>query len=187
MKKNKKDIVDEIKTYSHEEFMEDMRREDEKKNLRNWIGNKIPNGIANYHPYHALTHPWLIVDYWISEIKYAWQRVFRGWDDTAVWSIDGYLAKLIPQLVRKLHDDNIGVPFSMFEGLGDGQWEYSEEDDEIARKRWIEVQNKIIEGFEAYLKLDFFPHTDNPEKEELKRKFEEGFDLFREHFPSLWD
>ncbi len=185
----------EIKTYSHEEFMEDLKREDEKKNFRNWLGNKIPNGIAEYHPYHALTHPWLILDYWMRQIKYAWQRVFRGWDDTAVWSIDSYLAKLIPQLVTKLRDDNIGIPTAMFEGLEsipdikvhDETGNFTDEASDIAHKKWVEVQTKIIEGFEAYLKLDFYPHTDNSEEEELKRKFEEGFDLFRKHFSSLWD
>jgi hypothetical protein len=184
------DEKEEEKFMNHEEFMDEIEKEEKEKNLkillRNWLDDKFPNGIAEYRAYYTLTHPWIIIGYWKRQIKYAWQRAFRGWDDTALWGIDSYLAKIILQLVRKLKEDNIGIPVSMFEGLPcDENYPFSEESVKIAKQRWIEVQDKIIEGFESYLKLDFYPETISPKEEEYKRKFEEGFDLFREHFSIL--
>jgi hypothetical protein len=34
----------------------------------------------------------------LNEIKWAWQRVFRGYDDTIYWGFDGYLEQIIPAL-----------------------------------------------------------------------------------------
>jgi inhibitor of KinA sporulation pathway (predicted exonuclease) len=34
----------------------------------------------------------------INEIKWAWQRVVRGYDDRVYWGFDGYFLKIIPAL-----------------------------------------------------------------------------------------
>src|SRR5271157_6140443 len=51
------------------------------------------------------------------EVKYAYQRVVRGWDDRAVWSIDYWLDDKMPAMLRKLKEDKHGIPGDMFEGL----------------------------------------------------------------------
>src|SRR5271157_4693879 len=38
------------------------------------------------------------------EVRFAWQRVFRGWDDRAVWSIDYWLDAKMPDMLRRLKD-----------------------------------------------------------------------------------
>lgn len=118
------------------------------------------------------------------EIRWAHQRVTRGWDDRAVWSIDYHLAKLIGQLVRELIKDNTGVPMAMYtqEEIGQDRNGTSSEMDKEKEKQWKGILLEIAEGFEAYAENgDCMLMNGNPEN------FDKAFDLFRTHFSSLWD
>lgn len=173
-----------------DEWMAEMKANDEKKTFRNWFNNLFPKGFASYNSYYILTHPWEILDEWFRQIEWAWQRVFRGWDDTAVWSIDWYLSKQIPQLIRRLKETQHGTPNSMWEGMTpiDENFNYSKEDDEIAYKKWADILDGIAEGFEASLKIqEECLWANDPEYAELDAKFERGFDLFRKYYHNLWD
>ena len=85
-------------------------------------------------------------------LKYAHQRLTRGWDDRAVWSIDWWLDDKMPAMLRKLKKDKHGIPMSMFDGLptenNDG-YTHSDETYAIAEARWDETLDKMIAGFEA--------------------------------------
>ena len=87
-----------------------------------------------------------------SQTKWAWQRLFRGWDDRAVWSIDYWLDDKMPDMLRQLKATKHGTPNEMFP---DGP-EYIDEDGNpneagwaIATPRWEAVMDKMIAGFEA--------------------------------------
>jgi hypothetical protein len=85
-------------------------------------------------------------------VKYAYQRVSRGWDDRAVWSIDWWLDDKMPAMLRKLKEDKHGIPGSMFEGLPtipDEEWNYTDEAYEMAQARWDAILDKMIAAFEA--------------------------------------
>jgi hypothetical protein len=163
--------------------------EQEKENRRRipfyaWLNDKFPKGYAGYSTYYIVTHPWEILRFWKREIKYAWQRAFRGWDDNAVWGIDIYLSVLIPKLVRELKTLELkGLPQAVFEGLpyeNEKTYSYSEENEKIASERWNNILEEIAQGFEAY------NEASNLDDEAIK-KFERAFDLFRLHFGSLGD
>ena len=86
------------------------------------------------------------------EAKYAYQRVVRGWDDRAVWSIDYWLDDKMPDMLRRLKETKHGTPFDMFPT----EPEYIDEDGnaneagwKIANARWEETLDKMIAGFEA--------------------------------------
>ena len=120
----------------------------------------------------------------IGAIRHAWQRVFRGYDDLAWWGMDAYLAGLIPKLVNELRRRGNGVPVDMFSGLTpDENHNYSKEDQLLAEARWHNILVEIEEGFAEYLA---FQRCELPHDHELV-KFNRAFDLFREHFSSLWD
>ena len=166
-----------------EEFIKELEIEDEKKNFRNWINNKFPNGFADYNSYYIITHPWKILDEWMSQLKWAWQRVFRGWDDRAVWSIDYYLSNLIPQLVKKLKEDGVGIPAKMFEGFPhDENGNYGGGVSDMAMQKWHDILDCIIVGFEIYKNTDYM--QDGAEE---SKAFNRSFDLLREYFSNLWD
>lgn len=172
-----------------DEWREEQKTKDEKKNLRNWLNKKFPNGIAGWGAYYTLTHPWLILEYWKNHIKWAWQRVFRGWDDRAVWSIDYYFANTLPQMIRMLKEKKIGIPVQMFDEepyevenkcLG-----YNNDDMAIAEAKWDKILDEIADGFEAYKNIDDVPFL---EREKAYKEFFDGpFELFKKYYVNLWD
>jgi len=114
---------------------------------------------------------------WISNVKYetkwAWQRVFRGFDDRWYWSLNSQLALIIPKCVRKMKD-GYSYPFG------------------INYKQWKEILEKIALGFEAIEKIDEdFLLKDIPSKrkkyEKLEKQYDEGMELFVKWFNDLWD
>jgi len=124
--------------------------------------------IFGYTPSYILLRPWKLLEELFRHLKWAWQRVYRGWDDTVVWSIDYYLAQYMPIWLRKLKEDKKGIPIGMSE------------------EEWDIVLYKITTGFEvAYkiIEMDYDEHG----QEIAYKKFEEGMDLFKEYFFSLWD
>lgn len=160
--------------------------------IRDWLDNRFPNGIADYRAYYTLTHPWEILRYWKQQIEYAWQRVFRGWDDRAIWAIDMYLAKTIVQMTRELKKMSVkGLPLDVFEGLpyeDERTYSYSEENEKIATERWNKILEDIAEGFEIYLETDGdMQYYDDEENVKKTEKFEKAFDLFRTNFGNLGD
>ncbi len=136
-----------------------------------------------YDKKYLLTHPWIILQDPRQEIKWAWQRVWRGWDNVAVWSIDLYLAQLIPELIKQLNELERGVPIAMFEDddWDDENYRYKPGATERAALRWEGILNEIIEGFEEYAKLSLV------EGGALRnKKFQRAFILFQEYFGNLW-
>lgn len=164
--------------------------EAKKKNFRNWFNSKFPNGFlgSDVAAYYALTHPWEILREWKRQIRWGYQRVFRGWDDRAVWSLNYHLAEIIPPILKKLKEDKVGIPMFCFEGLpyeDENTYSYSDESMEIADERWNAILDEMIVGFEIYNKLWEEPSYEK-EREEYK-KVERALDLLKEHFESLWD
>jgi len=37
-----------------------------------------------------------------NQIRWAWQRVFRGWDDRAIWSLDTWLARTLGAQLQEM-------------------------------------------------------------------------------------
>ena len=184
MEKNMNENKESEEFVTWEELKAEMDADSKKKNIRNWLGNKFPKGIASYHTYHALTHPWLIVEYWANTVKYAWQRVFRGWDDRAWWSIPNYHSKLISELVRELKNhNNYGVPCVIIDKYPyDEDHQHSDEDYEKAKKDWHDILDQIADGFSQYEE-----GSTQDEMEISEKKFNKAFDLFREYYGNLWD
>ena len=122
-----------------------------------------------------------------SNLKWAWQRLSRGWDNRAIWSIDVYLAELIPQLVRRLKEVTHGVPGSMFEPE---DWDakaniWKDGKVEAATAKWNAILDEIAEGFEEYYTLSV--EGDGTIDAWESEKFKRAFDLLRQYFSNLWD
>ena len=83
-------------------------------------------------------------------IKWAWQRVWRGWDDTTVWGIDYWLIETIPPMLEQLrkHKSYPGVLITEeIEKLPQA------EIDAICEKEWNVILDTIIAGFRAAGKI----------------------------------
>jgi hypothetical protein len=159
-----------------------------KNRLEKYLYEKYPNGWCGHNSYYILFHPWKALEYWWQEIVYAYERVKYEYDRRVVWSIDWYLSEKIPLWMRELKEKTHGTPVEMFEGMEhDNNYNYSDEDDDIAQAKWQDILEEIAVGFESYCLLQNY-YDDNEEyKKELNTKFEKGFDLLRQYWGNLWD
>jgi len=172
------------KSISLNDFLKEMEIEDSKKNFRNWFNKIFPKNGTSYNSYYVLQHPWELLFEYGRQIKYAYQRVFNGYDETVTWDISSYLAEMLPKWMKTLKENKHGTPNSAFEGLpfeNEDEGSYSDESWEIAKKRWESVLDEIIVGFETY-------RDDQWLSEEGSRgKFDKAMKLFVENFESFWD
>lgn len=169
--------------------------------IRDWLDKHFSKGIAGYRAYYSLQRPWKILRYCRDEIEHAWQRVFRGWDDTAPWHVGYYLAETLPGIIRQLKNIRHGVPLIMYEGVEEDPLHQMElggidedgnfietEEDKAASEKWDKILDEIADGLESYLKYDQNYDGKIPYKEnEDYQKFQRALDLLKEYFEDLWD
>jgi hypothetical protein len=179
---------------SMEEMFDDFDKQFHQEHpIEYWIDNTLfkGNGIGNYAAHHTLLHPWLLVEDGWDQVRWAWERIWKYWDSRVIWSIDWYLSDMIPVWIKELKKVRYGYPMTMFEGMtptDTNTWSYSDEDEKLASKKWDDILDKIILGFESYHRIHNESLWENhPEYKELNENFEIGFDLFRKYFEDLWD
>lgn len=129
------------------------------------------------------------------EIKWFIQRGKRGFSDRDVWSIDWYLGEILPKMLKQLKKTQTILP----------TWEYGNEPEEVAQKRWNNILDNMIYTFETEHKLSetnlLYTTVKNRNriekigkyvgipvmtKEECER-YRKGWYYFQKHFKSLWD
>jgi len=114
------------------------------------------------------------------EVKWAWQRVFRGYDDRVLWGLNYAVADIAIPALEFMRDKGMGTPMC------------------IAPKVWKRKLNTMIEGFRAFQNDNDWPDeldnvTDPDFKQRRKwmnknqKKQDRGMALFSEHFGNLWD
>lgn len=151
------------------------------------------------HPF--LSIPWEVVDfikYTVPsyfddtkyEIKLAWQRVYRGFDDSAVWNHHSYHSEQTAKILRMLAEEKVGCPGEMYSESKNGK-------DSCAK--WTKTLIKMAEGFEAATAIDnmeFFIEDEDGEYNQkesdkkykaLEKKFHEGMELYHKWYFHLWD
>ena len=120
-------------------------------------------------------------------IKWAWQRLNRGWDDTVAWNLSSYLARMLPMALADIAENANGYPANI-----DKKVTYSTTK---SLREWEQVLKKMGRGFKAaesimvaddklFLKdggLDVQAYN------KAMGEFNAGMDLFKEYFFSLWD
>lgn len=110
------------------------------------------------------------------QIKWFFQRGFKGWCDEDIWSIDITLNERLPRMIRELKDVQIGCYPSFF-------------DKDIyidPESAWHVVLERIAEGFEANNALCNLNFKNEKEKFELERKCKLEFRLFIKYYNCLW-
>lgn len=100
-----------------------------------------------------------------------------GFDYRETWNLDYEIACFIlPRLVY-LKDHCGGYPYNLARVASDGFTII-----ESGHEEWKKILNKMIKAFEIVVKNEATLITG-----EEKRVVEEGLDLFREYYFSLWD
>jgi hypothetical protein len=134
----------------------------------------------------------------IRRIKFLYQRITRGWDDSQTWNLDYEIAKFIVPRLKRFKEITIGVPCNLPSFNIDQR---SEDADKKAEKEWDDILDKMIKGFEWLLKEDDWVFdsysdpslTDKAKYEEYKKRqrlvqkeVTEGLNLFKIYYRNLW-
>lgn len=114
---------------------------------------------------------YLLIEKPIEEIKYAFQRVFCGQDETFWWDLESSLADLINKGTFEMAEKACGYP-----------------DKVGSEKKWKEILQQISFGFGSYLEMRSGVYTfEDKEYKRLEKEYKKGMELFSKHFGSLWD
>ena len=136
----------------------------------------------------------------LKQIKFFFQRGFRGYSDSDVWDMNSYLVSILIPMLKQLRDDTYGYPAA--QGI-----DLPEDWDKVlgkmilgfgAVRRLIERSNwEMNEGSKMIMKdskIEFtHPWTQKQVShfKGLDRKdyatFNEGMRLFHKFFMNLWD
>ena len=129
------------------------------------------------------------------KIKWAWQRVTRGYANCDVWDIDYWFTTIMHNMLQDFLNINVSTPY--FTG-----------DVDADRIKWHEILNRMIyllkemdedtssqqnEFFKAYIASNNskicqdYRNRQKEIDEYLETCKNEFFELFSKHFRNLWD
>ena len=117
----------------------------------------------------------------IRKIKYAYQRINRGFSDKDMWNADRYLARMYADILMWYVEKGMGIP-SIYADTWDTPIE-------IMEARRDAEYDKYIDIFTRYSQ-DGVWETEEDIKEfggVLDSEIEEALQWFKEHFQQLWD
>lgn len=101
--------------------------------------------------------PHKLVSDWPYEIKWAWQRVFRGYDDRVTWDVSYYLGPMILEALRNFKkSDRMGYPVLIWEGVEgmDQNFNMPEGVPDPNIAKWEQILDDMIEGWEFLVNHD---------------------------------
>lgn len=137
---------------------------------------------------------------WRIEVKYGFQRMFRGYDDRMWWGHSHENARQVLACLKKLQEHKHGAPYT-----SDPDKVLSVEDVPTTSdgvndewfKRWDEALQLMIEGFQAWIDLDdvhlldengnYDHEASQKERERLTKIWERGAKLYIANYGGLWD
>jgi len=138
------------------------------------------------------------------KIKWAYQRVKKGYSDWDLGDMDIWFLETIPKMLKDFKDKNNAIPTSMFEEYLDAHKDQDDYLDDEAEKTAIAQWNKTLDRMiycfneanedkcskrnEYDYKTEKEAHLNKEKEITLYREemLKEGFELFRKYFHNLW-
>lgn len=96
------------------------------------------------------------------KIKFLYQRVFRGWDDSDTWNLDYKIAEFTLPRLKRFKELHNSYPVGLTE------------------EEWIVIIDEMIYSFETTLNEDI--DYDKVDWDKVER----GYMLFGKYFRNLW-
>lgn len=156
--------------------------------------------MFGYRFSYIIFRPWKLIRLTALEIKYAWQRVWRGWDDQEMWNYYSYFLKRTSQMLARLSANPMGHPPE----LTYNEWQKTLMIMAIGfekAQKWIDHETRASE--DLYKRFGVFANVnDEIKKFKEETKYEErhqkemndlekikdvAFELFNKWFWHLWD
>lgn len=171
------------KMNTFEDFKERLKKEE-----AYYAARPIRSAIKNAYEFflYGIPRHWTDGRY---EIKWAWQRVFKGYDDPSVWSHHSVMSEVTAKMLRELAENKVGCPMDLYDSKN--------KKDEC--HKWRSILIKMAEGFEAATaidNMDWFTDDENgsydkresdKKRKALEKKFDTGMKLYHEYYFNLWD
>ena len=101
------------------------------------------------------------------ERKYAWQRSWRGYDDSMVFDMNDTFIELYREILKDFKENLHGYPGTMTE------------------EEWNDILDEMIGSLDRMYYVLF--KSDNDDADLVEQEKDRFFELFKEHFWSLWD
>lgn len=115
-------------------------------------------------------------------IKFGFQRMFRGYDDSAYWGLSDYIGDIALPVLRTYKENGHGTPYTGDDEKGEATF-----DEDI----WQQELTKMIVAFEWMKEdndcSDKYMKMCEDNMEELIKIQQEGFESFGKYFKALWD
>lgn len=178
----------------------DKQEAEEKAFMKKY--GKVIHWIRYQLPYSHYRLMYKLGD-WKREVKWAWQRAFRGYDDSMVWGFYYENAKQTIAVLKQLRSKHVGSCYITDpDNVLKTKEKYSKKDvnqydDLNVHKRYEEALDIMIEGFESLLaedevfirnkKGEYDVKKTRREVDKLHKKWEKGSKLFIANYPGLWD
>lgn len=101
------------------------------------------------------------------KIKFGFQRMFRGYDDTLLWNTNDYIAKLMLVGLKHLRENGHGFPPDLDEDT------------------WNKYLDEMIYGFECYMTV--YENNDFSNYSICMERFTHALNLVTKYYHQLWD
>lgn len=132
-----------------------------------------------------------MIERWLRQLKYFWQRGRRGYGDDDLWSFDSYLAEMLPKALRQLAKEKHGCPAEYYDDKAVGDESH----------KWREELERMAQGFESAQHIianDSFAKFANRKNDQGYEHFKENeeehykrlhysIDALKKNFFGLWD
>lgn len=108
------------------------------------------------------------------EIRYAYQRITRGFSDRETWNVQHEFAKWVVPRLKRFKKVNNGTPYG------------------LSPKEWDEKLNEMIEGFSIVASDQYWGSNEEDDKKAAEidkknaEKIDRAVDLWAEYFHDLW-
>ena len=114
------------------------------------------------------------------QVKYGFQRMFRGYDDTEVFNMDMTFIDRYLKILKDFRKNHYGYPL----GITNEQWD--DILDEMIKHLSLMNEDNVIAELKNGMPDSFEPNYKTVNEIQNKHK-DEFFKLFSEWFYSLWD
>jgi hypothetical protein len=98
------------------------------------------------------------------DIKFFFQRVYRGWDDSETWSLDSSLAKIVLPRLKRFRELYGGRPAR------------------LTTEEWANIIDEMIFAFEFHTSEERWCCTDKDKWNRVNN----GLELFGKYYSHLW-
>jgi len=124
--------------------------------------------LKNFLSYLFRPKKWRFVK---REIRYFFQRLRRGWDDSETWNLDKEISEFIYPRLKRYFEVTITAP-----PYEDGNLK------QLSDEEWKEIQDKILFAFNEIRLEGEDPYGFDKDWDKIK----EGLDLFHKYRNTFW-